>query len=509
MNRQKTKSVSAYLAVAILCGVSSLAAQESRRGSSLDGLEDLFTIGPIFQDRNGDGVVDFVDARVVLGEPAAVSDIAAAADVSARLGFETMAINLPLPSGSTSGSTGILIGSAAMERVGLSPADMLAGLGTGEGIVRLVTSEEQSWVVVAGVDESGTRAAAAALAGHLPHVWDPNGKKLTDVLSELEEILSEQEVTLSSVHVSEVLVDAEDDAFKRLTVEVELDSTAAARKARATLRQIARRVTREDGGEPPLSYTGGKVLRVVLTSSDAQPTRIDVPRIEPDDKDGPISARPGADGKKKLDLSNLYTNDGLLGDSDKNVIPDRIDALLSPHGGGTDKTVDLAARLGLEATGVTIPIARLPESIEDPKKEPTLVLIGLSHPLVTKLVEDGKLESPVLGPGEGLVQTVPNAFGDKTAVVVAGGDERGLARALEQVSERFPNVWERGKDRTTVDDIEMDLLAVLFWTFSIGTGGPGALQARPTRNKTLRKRPGLGARFGLGGKTRRRTRRGR
>jgi hypothetical protein len=40
--------------------------------------------------------------------------------------------------------------------------------------------------------------------------------------------------------------------------------------------------------------------------------------------------------------------------------------------------------------------------------------------------------------------------------VITGADERGLQRALAQVAERFPHVWDRGKDRTTVADIEED-----------------------------------------------------
>ena len=53
------------------------------------------------------------------------------------------------------------------------------------------------------------------------------------------------------------------------------------------------------------------------------------------------------------------------------------------------------------------------------------------------------------------------AFGSKGAVVITGGDAVGVARALAQVTERFPHVWARGKDRTTIDDIEVDLRRAL------------------------------------------------
>ena len=175
-----------------------------------------------------------------------------------------------------------------------------------------------------------------------------------------------------------------------------------------------------------------------------------------------MPARPGSGPKRRLDLSNLYTPDGLLGDGDSNLIAERIDAVLSPalpYNG----TLDLAARLGLESTGLSVPIVRLPEDIEDAGAEPTLVLIG-QHPLL----EEETIPPTDLAPGEGLISVVPKAFGPKGAVVVSGGDDAGIERALEQIAERFPHVWERGKDRTTLDDIEMDL-----WRFFTGRSPEG------------------------------------
>src|SRR4249919_4027225 len=59
-------------------------------------LSEFFAPGIVFQDRNGDGAIDFVDARLVLGEQPSSAELAAAADVAARLGFETSAMDLPM-----------------------------------------------------------------------------------------------------------------------------------------------------------------------------------------------------------------------------------------------------------------------------------------------------------------------------------------------------------------------------------------------------------------------------
>ncbi len=437
---------------------------------SLAGLDSIFTTGPVFQDRNGDDVVDYVQATIILGDSPSTSDVAAAADIAARLGFETMAMDLPMSTDLNTEGLGILVGSAAVQRAGLDPsAAGMEGLEAGEGVVRFVSSGEKDWVVVAGADDSGTRSAAMALAGKLPHIGAPKGKKLEDVTKELETFLSDQGVETEEIHVESVHVKSGEDAFERLVVVVELETAAAQRTARRALRTAARRAgSGESEDEPPLSYEGAKVLRVVLSAPGASPTGVNVPRVEPEDDGGPIPARPGSGAKEKLDLSSIYSNDGFLGDSDRNVIPDRIDVLLCPSGDGVEATMDLAARLSLESTGVVLPIAEPAETLEDPKKAPTLVLIGVEHPIVKQLVEDEKVSLPTLEPGQGYIQVVPKAFGKKSAVVITGGDAQGLDRAIQQVAEHFPHVWERGKDRTTIDDIELDI-----WRFFSGRSPAG------------------------------------
>src|SRR5258708_29261967 len=174
----------------------------------------------------------------------------------------------------------------------------------------------------------------------------------------------------------------------------------------------------------------------------------------------PPARRPGGGAKENFDLSTFYANEGALGDSDNNLIPDRVDVLLSPGDDSGDASagiVDLAARLGLESTGVALPIAKSAKAITSPDGEPILVLVGVSHPLFDPLIANKKWTRPPLEPGEGLIEVVRKAFGEKSAVIVTGGDAAGVSRALQQLAEKFPHVWARGKDRTTLDDIEEDV----------------------------------------------------
>ncbi len=373
------------------------------------GLEDLFSEGFLLEDRNGDGHVDFVSARLVLGESPSPAVVAAAADVAARLGFETMAMNLPLEG---SGESPLI--ELVREEGSLRPGEGRVTIGPGR-------------VVVGGADEEGLRAAAAAFAGRMPFLWEPEGPTFETVLTDLGARLG---FPPRSARAEEIRVTHEGVSLLKLVVE--LSSEAELERARTAL-PSSLSYEHVDAVIARL-FTGARSVEIEVSAGPA-------PRVA-----RPSPPRPGAGAKPDLDLSNLYTPEGLLGDSDQNLIADRLDAVLSP-GGSHPGTVDFAARLGLEAVGISIPIVKLPSEIEKPEEEPTLILIG-DHPLSPAKAE--------LEAGVGSIRVIPRAFGEKPALEIEG-DDAGVARALEQMASRFPHLWERGRDRTTLDDVEKDL----------------------------------------------------
>jgi hypothetical protein len=104
-------------------------------------LSEFFTPGVIFQDRNNDGVIDFVAAQIRLSDHPTPAEIAAASDVAARLGFETSAMNLPIvfPKPDTptdSDGSVIFVGAKSLAGSGVS-ADAIGGAGMkpGDGLV--------------------------------------------------------------------------------------------------------------------------------------------------------------------------------------------------------------------------------------------------------------------------------------------------------------------------------------------------------------------------------------
>jgi hypothetical protein len=459
--------------IVALCG----ALGRSQSAPARAALSDFFRPGVVFQDRNNDGVVDFVNARLVLAPQPAAGDLAAAADIAARLGFETSALDLPVvrlkpdattasdaaaasvASGISRTSAAVYVGVKSLAESGTT-VDALAGapLKAGDGLIAAFSSAGQPALAVLGGDDGGVEAAAVMLAGHLPFVWDQKGPTTDKVADEVKEFLGTKGITPTAAIATAAFVRANTDGAERLVVDLQL-AAGDVIKAQVALNQMVAIGGRD--AKRPLSYGNIRTLRVRLRGAGTAVSTVDIPRAvaaaTADVAAAPPARRPGGGAKENFDLSTFYAIDGALADSDNNLIPDRVDVLLTADGDGTDGIVDLAARLGLESTGVALPIAKVPRSIAAAESEPILVIVGVSHPLLDQLSEAHKWDKPALAPGEGLIQIVKKAFGEKAALVVTGGDAAGVERAVSQLAERLPHIWARGKDRTTLDDVEDDL----------------------------------------------------
>ena len=443
-------------------------------------LATIFDLGRLVSDTNGDDVPDAVQASLLLGDAPSTAEFAAAAEISARLGFETMAMDLPILRGD-GGAIPIVIGRSGLEATdvrapGLDPAS----LDSGEGAVAVVEEGDRSWILVVGGDDEGLLAAARLFAGILPHTRTLSTASLSRVNDDLTDALEASNVVGASVRVWQARARSEREGITRLIVDVAADDPAAAAEALDFLTSVDG-TPPDDSGDAgtedeadddastetnPLAYPGLASVEVRIGGG----TILRLPGRAEADRPGPIPGRPGAGGKDDLDLSNVYTTDGLLGGS---PIPNRIDAILVPGSGGVSGLPDLGARLGLESTGLVVPLVHPATSIERPGAQPTMVLAGIGNDLIEQLADSGRIDLDELAPGEGLIQLVPDAFGSKPALVVTGADEAGAERALEGLAIGLPNLSDRGKDRPTVDDVEQDLWDALAGHTPLGQAGTG------------------------------------
>ncbi|MEM7417669.1 MAG: M14 family metallopeptidase [Gemmatimonadota bacterium] len=341
------------------------------------------------------------------------------------------------------------------------------------------------WLYVLGGDDEGLLAAARLFAGVLPHTRTLSSAHLDRVRDDLTDALDAGDVGGATVRIHQARARSGQEGISRLVVDVANVDPGSAAEALEWL-TTADGVLEDDGtdddsaesdesddGEENADTTSATLRYAGLTSVEVRLMGGDVLRLPgraEADRPGPISGRPGSGGKDEMDLSNVYTSSGLLGGG---PIPDRIDAMLVPGGAGNEALPDLAARLGVESTGLVVPLSAPASSVESPSSRPTMVLSGAGNEHTAALAEREKIDTDELEPGTGLIEIVPEAFGSKPALVVTGSEEAGATRALEQLSVTFPHLDARGKDRPTIDDVERELWDALSGHAPVGQAAIG------------------------------------
>ena len=113
--------------------------------------------------RTGTGTsVDFVDTRILLGMSPTGAEVTAAANLAARLGYETSAVDMGLLGSALTRdvqtSPVFLVGTGALAGAGVG-GDVLAGLAPGQGVVAHLAPDARfraGAVALAGYDATGT-----------------------------------------------------------------------------------------------------------------------------------------------------------------------------------------------------------------------------------------------------------------------------------------------------------------------------------------------------------------
>ena len=258
-------------------------------------LTDPFATGWMVVDTNGDGIADFVAGKIVVpAQPTAVEN-AAAADIAARVGFATTGLTPPV------------VVSTAEDR-GDGPRIYVGGSAAPvkfrpemEAIFKDLEEKEGGIfalgpnLVVLGKDNDGLLAAAEQFASRAPYVSKIGGDRLS------------------------------------------------------TLGQIA--------GVTYLKGFAG-VHRAFLESKEVKtlPAGAAIAASAPPPNGPEVADAEGAPAR--LDLATLYTMRGLFRGTQRMPIPSNLDSqLYVPEGAAGIAMANLAARMGLETTGITLPLA--------------------------------------------------------------------------------------------------------------------------------------------------------
>ena len=463
----------AVCAVSLFVALSSLAQTATPPPTPATSIEDIFRIGVMVQDTNGDKIADALCGHVIVPKSPGVAENTSAANLAARLGYETSALTLPVvvsapePSGKfcAAAITDIFVGRESLATASIPSVDTLLGeLQIGEGGVFAMPGG----LLVAGADPSGLITAADAYSAHAPFQWSVSGERLQAIARIINARLQEQKVSATVALVGLTYQSAQ-PGIHRAVLQVSGSATAAAIRAalvppegESPLRAIAaREVQLRFAAAPP--FTIGVAARATPVAAVVAPAS---------------GAAGGGDAStpRLLDLKDIYGIKGLLSGAPKMMVPDSVPTkLYVPAGEAGIAMANLAARLGLETTGITLPIA-FPATGITPSQVQSAVVITGATPLTTQaqdllgapagtaldtilpgqFANQPSPQLPALKPGEGELAVVDRAFGTNPAVLVRG-DPIGSAAALNYASGHLPYLWEPAKKYAGLDEMRFDL----------------------------------------------------
>ncbi|HEY3380716.1 MAG TPA: M14 family metallopeptidase [Vicinamibacterales bacterium] len=470
--------------------------QRAPAAPRLESLAGVFSgSAAAVRDTNGDNLPDAVVARIIVPASPTADDIEAATNIAGRLGYETTALSMPLVlrdnevRAPADIGLPILVGrtNAFVKQLIDRGALDVRSVQAGQGLLTLVRSPlgGPDGVVVVGGDDAGTLAAGVELAARVPRLWNMTGITLGGIEQQVTRCLADKGMTASDTHVTSLLVDAERRGIAVVGVRTHLARQDATRAA-AALEQVDA-AHRHGLEERTLNFAEAAATRVeMLTDGGPQTTavvhrggmngRTLTPPVDPDE----FAPEPNASGvieprlapAKPFDLTNAYSIEGWFGDAYQDLIPDRTETAVVV--GSADDSLGaahIAARLGLETTGISLPITKRDDKVKEPGNEASPILVGRTNALVLQLIKIGKTRLDDLHPGEGAVQIVPRAFGNATATVVAGADPAGTMAASLYLARRAPYVWDVARGAASMEDVSTEVTRFLAAKSSAGQAG--------------------------------------
>ena len=383
----------------------------------VDGIQDLaglFRVGGLATDRDGDGFADGL--RVTLRVAGGDARLAAAgAEIAGRLGLETCALD-----------RSVLEEDEQNFRIIVAPGRGYDPEGRGQLIV------QPGVLLVTGKLPEDVLAAARTLAALVPDL--PGEGSLAELADDIRAHAGLGEGETLAVLFQDLMV-ARDGAW------IDLGATLRPGPDRAAAVAAALKAGLEGGWQPGDAGLARLLIRVRQGASEA--AVLEVPRAA-DLSLPPRDAAPPGGKARRFGLQDLFSLEGILTDSDGDLVPDGCAARIVPSGeAGSESAADVALRIGLETSGLRFPLTALPDELDAEKIPGPLILVGADQPLVRRLVESGRVPAALPAAGGGEILVINDAFGDQPAVVVRGGDEAGLRRAARLLLVRVPHLDAR------------------------------------------------------------------
>lgn len=454
--------------------------------AEIGSLAHLFLLGKGIKDTDGDNLTDKISLCLVIPDNPSAVELAVAADIAARANIESLVQDFSLVKRESEvpdierAENPILIGTnikwlrAAIKDKSITVPE----LGPNQGYVAVFATKIQTGIVLAAGSEEALLQTGRAFFLRWPYFWDIWGREEGSTYATLEKDIT-QYLASDGVNLQRTIIKSVTYEFpplkkgpgslkklsfnageiKDLAVDIYVtdeDDQARASKAFDALRDQHRRGEKTE----VLSYPGCAQLSIWLRygKKNLQTVlpRVGTPRrmLTPSFKD---AGRRGDGAGKEFDLLGLFSTKGFYGDMDRDGIPDALDSkVIIPQSGGIKGVTQLPSKLVLNTAGASFPVIYLDKEVDDWRTLVAPVLVG-PNALVQELQRIGKLKTPPLETGWGLVQVVPRAFNKSNALAFLGADANGLDKVLAYFNQKFPYFDEYGDGRPQVGDVAPDL----------------------------------------------------
>lgn len=446
----------------LLTGLPARPAAAQPSGVSLQALA-----GPssLLADTNGDGIADVVPGRIVVPEATTSAEATAAANLAARLGYETAAADLnPIRRMSTL-QTPV---EQPVILLGVDEGDTEPRLGPGEGRIEVVAPNDtyaSGALRLVGGDASGLLAAASYTSGRLPALWSLDGRTAEDAAGAVEDALSSEDVEVEAVRPRHVTVGQNRPGVLQLALQVEVPTAEAATAARSVLDA--------EGGTTeghPLHLRDVHAVRAAVNG----PTETSTIQVRPKTTWEPeVSSSKDRSVDRAPELHELYSLDGFYDDTNHDFVPDDVVGTVSYAGtAAVDPVGALAMRIGLETAGARWPLVQPAGSMDRLQDDGLPLLVGVDHPAVAQMRNDGVMPGAAPTAGEGLLELVEEGLGGAPTLVLSGGDAAGLERVAGYAARRLPYLRRHGKGQFELGQIDTDVRR-----FVQGKSGAGQVAA--------------------------------
>lgn len=445
-------------------------------------LASVLEKGGFLQDRNQDGFVDFVDCKIILSDNPSIDLVRSASEIAFRLSFESEGITPPIVF--TEMELGkkfefrnlIIIGDSKIHRKFLEKNGKPYQCPENSGIIEII---DENILSIRGSNDSSIFYSVKNFFSRFPYLWEVYGRKtgttFESIRKDIEKFFIERGIDLEKI-LFKRLVYENKDAIKKmekagkelefyeadmgevkiLEIEIHFNDLKKLEKGLTLLNELKEN-QKKGKGTKILNYPGISKLELNLLFS-SKGRKINLERIGFPERmlarklSQELVKKKPKPKPKEMSFSNLFTKDGLMKEEEKGIEKLESKIVLSSKD-FSPSVAEIAFRLGLESTGITMPITILDEEIKNFDEIDFNPIIVGENRLFQYLVKSGKLKIPDLNKGEGFISIVPRAFNDFTAIVFAGD----LKNSSLYFAKNLPFIWREGKGGIEIFKIEDDV----------------------------------------------------